>query len=116
MPNGINTKVGESGVKLSGGQRQRLAIARALLKQSKIIIFDESTSSLDNFAQSKVQNSIENLKGGHTVIIVAHRLSTIKNVDKIFFLDEGKIIASGTFEELFKNNQQFQDMFLIENI
>lgn len=116
MPNGINTKVGESGVKLSGGQRQRLAIARALLKQSKIIIFDESTSSLDNFAQSKVQHSIENLKGGHTVIIVAHRLSTIKNVDKIFFLDEGKIIASGTFDELFKNNQQFQDMFLIENI
>lgn len=116
MPNGINTKVGESGVKLSGGQRQRLAIARALLKQSKIIIFDESTSSLDNFAQSNVQKSIENLKGGHTVIIVAHRLSTIKNVDKIFFIEDGKVEDSGTFDELFKKNQKFQDMFMIENI
>ena len=116
MPNGIETKVGETGVKLSGGQRQRLAIARALLKNSKIIIFDESTSSLDNFAQRHIQTSIENLKGQHTVVIVAHRLSTIRNVDKIYFLDKGKIKAEGTFDELFKSNQDFQDMFMIENI
>ena len=83
MPKGIDTKVGETGVKLSGGQRQRLAIARALLKNSKIIIFDESTSSLDNFAQSHIQKSIENLKGQHTIIIIAHRLSTIKNADDL---------------------------------
>ena len=116
MPKGLNTKVGESGVKLSGGQRQRLAIARALLKQSKIILFDESTSSLDNFAQSNIQHSIENLKGQHTIVIVAHRLSTIRNADTIYFLEEGKISASGTFDELFENNEQFKKMFLIENI
>lgn len=116
MPNGIYTKVGETGVKLSGGQRQRLAIARALLKNSKIIIFDESTSSLDNFAQSNIQKSIENLKGQHTIIIIAHRLSTIKNVDKIFFLEKGQIKAEGSFDELFNNNSDFQNMFMIENI
>ena len=116
MPKGLDTKVGESGVKLSGGQRQRLAIARALLKQSKIILFDESTSSLDNFAQSNIQHSIENLKGQHTIVIVAHRLSTIRNADTIYFLEEGKISASGTFDELFENNEQFKKMFLIENI
>ena len=116
MPRGLNTKVGETGVKLSGGQRQRLAIARALLKGSKIILFDESTSSLDNFAQSKIQESIESMKGQHTIVIVAHRLSTIKNVDKIYFLEEGKIADSGTFDELFNTNEQFKKMFLIENI
>ena len=103
-------------IKLKGGQRQRLAIARALLKGSKIILFDESTSSLDNFAQSKIQESIENMKGQHTIVIVAHRLSTIKNVDKIYFLEEGKIADSGTFDELFNTNEQFKKMFLIENI
>lgn len=116
MPKKLDTKVGETGVKLSGGQRQRLAIARALLKESKIILFDESTSSLDNFAQSNIQKNIEKMKGKHTIVIVAHRLSTIKNVDKIYFLDNGKIVASGTFDELFNTNQEFQDMFLIENI
>lgn len=116
MPKGIDTKVGETGIKLSGGQRQRLAIARALLKQTKIILFDESTSSLDNFAQSHIQKSIENMKGQHTIVIVAHRLSTIKNVDKIYFLENGEIIGSGTFNELYNNNEQFKNMFLIENI
>ena len=116
LPKGLDTKVGESGVKLSGGQRQRLAIARALLKNSKIILFDESTSSLDNFAQSHIQQSIEQLKGQHTIVIVAHRLSTIKNVDRIYFLEDGKISDSGTFDELFEKNKQFQNMFMIENI
>lgn len=116
MTNGIDTKVGETGIKLSGGQRQRLAIARALLKNSKIIIFDESTSSLDNFAQSHIQQSIENLKGNHTVIIIAHRLSTIKNVDTLYYLKEGEIMGQGTFDELFKDNQDFQNMFMIENV
>lgn len=116
LKKGVDTKVGESGVKLSGGQKQRLAIARALLRDSSIIIFDESTSSLDNFAQENIKRSIDGLKGKSTVVIVAHRLSTIKNVDKIFFLDEGKIIDSGTFEYLFENNQKFKNMFLAENI
>ena len=116
LPNGIDTKVGESGIKLSGGQKQRVAIARAMLRKSSIIIFDESTSSLDNFAQEEVKKSIDNLKGKSTIVIVAHRLSTIKNVDTIFFLDNGEIIDSGTFEELFERNEKFKAMFLAENI
>ena len=116
LKDGLNTIVGESGIKLSGGQRQRLAIARALLRKSSIILFDESTSSLDNFAQEHIKKSIDSLKGKSTVVIVAHRLSTIKNADKIFFLDEGKIIDCGTFDELFAKNEKFNHMFLAENI
>ncbi|MBO5910565.1 MAG: ATP-binding cassette domain-containing protein, partial [Clostridia bacterium] len=116
LPKGIDTKVGESGIKLSGGQKQRLAIARALLRKSNIIIFDESTSSLDNFAQEEVKKSIDGLKGKSTIVIVAHRLSTIKNADTIFFLDNGEIADSGTFEELFDRNDKFKAMFLAENI
>lgn len=116
LPKGIDTCVGESGIKLSGGQRQRLAIARALLRNSPIIIFDESTSSLDNFAQGEIKKSIDGLKGQSTIVIVAHRLSTIKDVDKIFFLDEGEIIDEGTFDYLFEHNEKFKTMFLAENI
>ena len=116
LPKGIETKVGESGIKLSGGQKQRLAIARAMLRKSKITIFDESTSSLDNIAQEHVKRSIDLMKGQSTIIIVGHRLSTIKNVDHIFFLDEGKIIDEGTFDELFNTNEKFKTMFLAENI
>lgn len=116
LPKGLDTKVGESGIKLSGGQKQRLAIARALLRNSNIIIFDESTSSLDNFAQGEIKKSIDGLKGKSTIVIVAHRLSTIKDVDKIFFLDGGKIIDTGTFDELFEKNEKFKTMFLAENI
>ena len=115
-PRGINTKVGESGIKLSGGQKQRLAIARAFLRHSPIILFDESTSSLDNFAQEEVKRSINNIKGTSTIIIVAHRLSTIKDADIIFFLDNGKILSQGTFDELYETNDGFRRMFLAENI
>ena len=116
LPDGIETRVGESGIKLSGGQKQRLAIARALLRNSPIIIFDESTSALDNFAQADIKKSIEALKGQGTIVIVAHRLSTIRNADKIFFLDNGQILDSGTFDELFENNVKFRSMFYAENI
>ena len=108
--------MGESGIKLSGGQKQRLAIARSLLKHTKIILFDESTSSLDNFAQAEIKKSIDALSKNSTVIIVAHRLSTIKNADKIYFLENGKINGEGTFDELFENNKDFNNMFLVENI
>ena len=116
LPNGLDTKVGESGIKLSGGQKQRVAIARAMLRKSSIVIFDESTSSLDNIAQAQIKKSIDNIKGKSTVVIVAHRLSTIKNVDKIFFLEEGEIVDSGTFKELYKRNKNFKQIFLAENI
>lgn len=114
LPQGLDTVVGESGVKLSGGQRQRLAIARALLKNSRIILFDESTSSLDNLAQEHIKESINKLSGEKTVVIVAHRLSTIINADKIFFLENGKIIDSGTFNELKERNNKFKAMFMAE--
>ena len=116
LPNGLDTKVGESGIKLSGGQKQRVAIARAMLRKSSIIIFDESTSSLDNIAQAQIKKSIDNIKGKSTVVIVAHRLSTIKNVDKIFFLEDGEIVDTGTFKELYKRNKSFKQIFLAENI
>ena len=116
LPEGLDTIVGESGIKLSGGQRQRLAIARALLRKSSIIIFDESTSSLDNFAQEHIKKCIDGLKGKSTIVIVAHRLSTIKNVDKIYFLEEGKISDIGSFDALYKSNKDFKDMFTLENL
>ncbi len=115
LPRGLDTYVGENGIKLSGGQKQRLAIARALLRNSKVIIFDESTSSLDNLAQQDIKTSIDNLQGGNTVIIVAHRLSTIKNADVIFFLDDGKIHSQGTFEELYEKDEMFRNLFMSEN-
>ena len=113
QPNGIMTKVGENGVKLSGGQKQRLAIARAFLNDSKIVVFDESTSALDNVAQTYVQNSIDECKN-KTVVIVAHRLSTIINVDKIYFLQNGVIVNSGTFDYLMNNDEAFKELFLTE--
>ena len=116
LPQGLDTRVGESGIKLSGGQKQRLAIARAMLRKSPIILFDESTSSLDNLSQNQVKKSINNIKGKSTIVIVAHRLSTIKNVDKIFFLEQGEIVDQGTFNELYKRNKKFKTIFLAENI
>lgn len=116
MPKGIDTVVGEGGIKLSGGQKQRLAIARALLRNTRIILFDESTSSLDNFSQNEIKKSIDALSHNSTVVIVAHRLSTIKNADIIYFMNEGKVEAQGTFDELFATNENFQKLFIAENI
>lgn len=110
LPKKYNTVVGEGGVNLSGGQRQRLAIARALIQNTKIILFDEATSALDNETQSKIQKAIDNLKGDYTIIIIAHRLSTIVNCDKIFILEDGKILASGTHKELFSTNEYYQQL------
>lgn len=116
MPNGLDTLVGEGGIKLSGGQKQRLAIARALLKNTRIILFDESTSSLDNFSQNEIKKSIDALSHNSTVVIVAHRLSTIKNADIIYFIENGKVEAQGSFDELFETNEKFQQLFVAENI
>jgi len=110
LPNKYDTVVGEGGVNLSGGQRQRLAIARALIQNTKIILFDEATSALDNETQSKIQKAIDNLKGKYTIIIIAHRLSTIVNCDKIFILEEGKISDKGSHQELIKNNKYYKKL------
>lgn len=116
LPQGLDTKIGENGVKMSGGEKQRLAIARALIKNTRIIIFDESTSSLDNASQAEITKAINKLAGKHTIIIVAHRLSTIKDVDKIYFLEKGKIIDEGTFNYLNAHNEKFKTLFLAENL
>ena len=110
LPNEYDTMVGENGVILSGGQKQRLAIARTLLMKTEIILFDEATSVLDNETQSKVQKSINNLKGKYT-IIVAHRLSTVINSDKIFVVDNGKIIGSGSHRELLKKCEYYKNLY-----
>ena len=111
LPNKYNTVVGEGGVTLSGGQKQRLAIARALIQKTEIILFDEATSALDNETQSKIQEAISNLKGEYTIMIIAHRFSTILNCDKIFVIDKGKIIDSGTHEELLKRCKLYKKLY-----
>lgn len=114
MQDGYDTIVGENEVILSGGQKQRLAIARALIKKSKIILFDEATSSLDNNNQEKIKNIIKSLSKDHTVIIVAHRLSTIIDSDCIFVLDNHGIIDSGTHNELIKKCLEYKNLYEIE--
>lgn len=109
-PNGIKTIIGEGGICLSGGQRQRLAIARALLRNSKVLLLDEATSALDNQTQKEIKQTIDNLSG-KTVIIVAHRLSTVIDCDKIMVLQHGQIIASGSHNELMKNNKEYQSLY-----
>lgn len=111
LPNKYETIVGENGVILSGGQKQRLAIARALLMKTEIILFDEATSALDNETQSKIQEAINNLKGEYTILIIAHRLSTIIDSDKIFVVDDGKIIDSGSHKELLKNCKYYKNLY-----
>lgn len=114
MPDGINTQIGENGVKLSGGQKQRIAIARLLLMNSKVIIFDEATSALDNNSQHKIVSMLESIKNNKTIIIVAHRLSTIVGADKIYLLDSGKVIASGTHKWLMRNCKEYKELYTIE--
>ena len=114
MPEGYDTIVGENGVILSGGQKQRIAIARALIKESKIILFDEATSSLDNNNQEKIKNIIKDLAKTHTVIIVAHRLSTIVDADNILVLSNHQIINNGTHNELINKCIEYKELYEIE--
>jgi len=107
LPEGLDTKVGEHGGRLSGGQRQRIAIARALVRDPKIIILDEATSALDNASERHVQNAMEQLMQGRTTFIVAHRLSTVKNADRIIVLKKGKIVESGTYDQLLDMKGEF---------
>ena len=111
LPKKYDTIVGEGGVTLSGGERQRLAIARALVQKTEIILFDEATSALDNETQNKIQQAIQNMKGEYTILIIAHRLSTIINADRILMIDDGKIIAEGTHEGLLKNNKDYKRLY-----
>ena len=108
LPQGYNTIVGERGMRLSGGQRQRIGIARALYQKPKVLIFDEATSALDNLTEEAVIESINNLGKNITVIMIAHRISTLRNCDKIYLMERGEIKASGTFSELSESNLVFK--------
>ena len=111
LPNKLETVIGENGVRLSGGQKQRLSIARALLKNSPIILLDEATSSLDGESENQVQQAISNLTKNKTTIIIAHRLSTIMNADTIFVLNNGEIVASGKHKELLNTSKIYKNLY-----
>jgi len=114
MPEGLNTLVGERGVKLSGGQRQRIAIARAILKNAPILILDEATSALDSESERHVQAALETLMQGRTSLVIAHRLSTIEKADRIIVLQKGEIIETGTHHELLENNGTYAQLHRIQ--
>ena len=103
LPDGLETIVGEKGIRLSGGQQQRIGIARALYRDPEILILDEATSSLDQSTEKKIMESIQFLKRKKTLIIITHRLSTVKNCDKIFLIDKGQITKQGRPEEILGN-------------
>ena len=111
LPNGYDTHIGENGTRLSGGQKQRLSIARAILKESPIILLDEATSSLDSESEEIVQNAINNLTKNKTTLVIAHRLSTIHHADKIFVLKDGKIINTGNHDFLINSCQEYKSLY-----
>jgi ATP-binding cassette, subfamily B, bacterial PglK len=110
LPDGYDTEVGERGVRLSGGQRQRIGIARALYHDPDVLILDEATSALDNLTERAVMDAVANLGRAKTLIMIAHRLSTVRNCDIIFMMEQGRVVAEGSYDELFARNRSFQAM------
>lgn len=116
LPEGLSTVVGERGVRLSGGQRQRIGLARALYRRPKILILDEATSSLDNETEHEIARTLESLRGSMTVIVVAHRLSTVRDVDQLYFMENGQIVARGTFEDVRDSSQAFAKLVALGDL
>jgi len=110
LPHGYNTVIGERGIRLSGGQRQRLAIARALYHDPDVVVFDEATSALDNVTEKIVMEAIKELLGRKTVILIAHRLTTVRSCDKVYLFDHGHIVDQGKYEDLMKSSTAFKQM------
>lgn len=116
LPKGYDTILAEGGVNLSGGQKQRLSIARTLARNSNIILFDEATSALDNNSQNYIKKTIDDLVYDYTVIIVAHRISTIMDADVIHVVDKGKVVATGKHKELLKTCELYKNLYLNESL
>ena len=114
LPEKINTKIGEGGVKISGGQRQRIGIARALAKKNNFLFLDEPTSNLDLKTESSIFNNLNSIKN-LTIVVVAHRLDTIKNFDKIYLFEKGKIIEKGVHKELMKRKKSYYNLYMSQN-
>ena len=110
LPEGLDTVVGERGVRISGGQRQRVGIARALYHNPEVLVMDEATSALDNRTEQQFVEALESLQGSHTLIVIAHRLSTVRNCDRLFMLEGGQLVAEGTYDELLATSVAFQQM------
>ena len=110
LPKGLDTTVGERGVRISGGERQRIAIARALYRRPEVLIFDEGTSALDNATEAHLMAAIEHLRGKHTIILIAHRLSTVRNSDRVLFVEQGRVAGEGTFDQLEQDNERFKSL------
>jgi ABC-type multidrug transport system fused ATPase/permease subunit len=109
-PEGYQASVGERGIRLSGGQRQRIGIARALYKQASVLVFDEATSALDNTTEQSVMDAIEGLNRDLTILLIAHRLSTVRRCDTIVELEHGRVVAQGKYEELLESSPSFRRM------
>ena len=114
LPDGLDTEVGERGTRLSGGQKQRLSIARIFLKNPKILVFDEATSSLDTESEKLIQDAFDRLAEGRTSIVIAHRLSTIKDSDIIFVIDKGQVKESGSHEELLEEKGIYYRLYSLK--
>ena len=110
LDHGINTKIGERGVKISGGQKQRLGIARALYYDADLIVFDEGTSSLDGISEKKIMNAVHDLASQKTLIMIAHKLQTVKKCDQIYMMEKGQIVDNGTYQQLIEGNKKFKEM------
>ncbi len=115
LPNGYESELGDDGVRLSGGQRQRIALARALLKNADFLVLDEATSNLDSNLEQEVQTAIESMNRSYGIISIAHRLSTVKNSDRIYTLEKGRIIESGTHKELLENGGEYANLYAIQS-
>ncbi|MCH2188914.1 ATP-binding cassette domain-containing protein, partial [Candidatus Gracilibacteria bacterium] len=115
FPEGLQTEIGEKGIRLSGGQRQRLAIAKIFLKDPKIIILDEPTSALDSFSEEQITQAMRNLFKGRTVIVIAHRLQTVKNADHIYVIEDGQVIEEGTHSSLTKKKGIYKRMLDLQS-
>jgi subfamily B ATP-binding cassette protein MsbA len=111
LPNKFNHIIGDRGVRLSGGQKQRIAIARAILKNAPILLLDEATSALDSESERLVQKALDNLMDGRTSIVIAHRLSTVINADKIVVIDQGRVVGEGKHKDLLKSNKLYSKIY-----